>query len=58
MATIKEVYPDVHYDNLGYVFPPYVTFLFPTFFFFLNEDGFVVGLKCGIRQSEHGISER
>jgi len=24
VATIKKVYPDVHYDNLGYVFPPWV----------------------------------
>ena len=24
VATIKDVYPDVHYDNLGYVFKPYV----------------------------------
>ena len=32
MATIKKVYPDVHYDNIGYVFPPYVIILV---FFFL-----------------------
>ena len=24
VATIKEVYPEVHYDNLGFVSPPYV----------------------------------
>ena len=24
VATIKEVYPEVHYDNLGFVFQPYV----------------------------------
>jgi len=24
IAKIKEVYPDVHYDNLGYVFPPWL----------------------------------
>jgi hypothetical protein len=24
VATIKEVYPEVHYDNLGFAFPPYV----------------------------------
>ena len=24
VATIKDVYPDVHYDNFGYVFKPYV----------------------------------
>lgn len=25
VTTIKEVYPDVHHDNLGFVFQPYVT---------------------------------
>lgn len=26
IRVIAEKYPDVHYDNLGYVFPPYVPF--------------------------------
>jgi len=35
IATIKEVYPEVHYDKLGYVFPPYVIIPVVSGFFIL-----------------------
>ena len=37
VATIKEVYPDVHYDNLRFVFQPYVIIPVVISIFFLKN---------------------
>lgn len=31
IRVIAEKYPDVHYDNVGYVFPPYVVLFLTSF---------------------------
>lgn len=44
IATIRKVYPDVHYDNLEYVFPPYVIIsVVISIFFILKEYGLQLG---------------
>ena len=44
VTTIKEVYPDVHYDNLGFVFKPYVTIPVVISIFY-SKSILAVGLK-------------
>jgi hypothetical protein len=45
IATIKKVYPDVHYDNLGFVFPPYVIIPVAVSIFNSKRKRAAVGLK-------------